>query len=887
MSARTPPAEKEKKRTAAGIAGAMLRVRFARLWRARPRSPWVWRIPLLVLVLLAILAGTGYGLLRGSLPQTRGTVRLPGLGADVVVTRDKHGVPTIRASDALDAWRVLGYVEAQDRFAQMDFMRRVAAGTLAALVGPAAVKLDRRHARFDLSARAEHIYLDAPAPERARLEAYTLGVNEGLEALSVRPWPYLLTGTRPQPWKPSDCVLVIYAMGWMLQNPYNPGDRARATLRSLYPRAVSAFLRAPDAAWAAPMAGSPSQRPPVPGTQAIDLAALPPAPASATPARAASQAVPKTTGVPASASAAGGGARLTLPQPVPGSNSFAVRGQLTTSGHALLANDPHLRLRVPATWYRARLVYPASSATGAGPVSLTGVFLPGMPALVIGTNGHIAWGLTNSGGDWADLIQVKTHPGASGKSPPVYATPAGTMTVSVAHRLLKVRGEADQPLTVRKTVWGPVIGTAAGGALLVSHWALAQPGGVNLEFMRLDQARSVKQALAMAAHAGIPAQNFLVADSAGDIGWTIAGRIPQRKAGCDYAIPESWADGHCGWKGWLAAAQYPRIVDPTTGYLVTANNRVDEKMEARLDLGSQGFADGARAHQIESDLDAMSKKGQISAEELHRIQLDDRAVFLTRWHNLLLNVLRPSAVQFHPRRWALREAVRQWGGHAAVDSVGYRLVRAFRSEVAATVFAPILRKLHTRDPGARLPFAGQIEGPLWRLLQRRPHNWLNPAYPTWNALLVHAADAVIHRFWRPGSGFSKATWGARNVVRIDQPLAGALGPFARWLDMPPTPLPGDTHMPRVQAPHFGASMRMVVSPQPGAPGLFELPGGESGHPLSPWYGDEFQAWARGAPTPLAPGPAKARLVFKPWGRGLRAVPRPASKGSSAQGPSAH
>lgn len=849
------------------------------LWRHRRYGRWPLRVLLALILLAVLLGGVGYGLLRGSLPQTQGTVRLPGLSGDVLVTRDAHGVPTIRASDALDAWRVLGYLEAQDRFAQMDFMRRVAAGDLAALVGPSALELDRSHARFGLRARAERIYLDAPPAERARLEAYTLGVNEGLDNLSVRPWSYLLMRDRPQPWQPSDCVLVIYAMGWMLQNPYNPEARARAALRGLYPASVTAFLGAPDTHWAAPMAGQAPSLPPIPGSRDVEF--------SATPATAATPpAAPETATTPATPAkpATGSVAELTLPRPVPGSNSFAVRGYLTASGHALLANDPHLTLRVPPTWYRARLVYPSPGATSPRPTRLTGVFLPGIPALVIGTNGHIAWGLTNSGGDWADLVRVKTRPPATAGGAPTYATPDGTVALDVHRAVLDVRGQPARPLVIRRTIWGPVIGTAANGDLLVSHWALAQPGGVNLAFLRLDSQTSVDQALAVASRAGIPAQNFLVADGKGHIGWTIAGRIPARRSGCDYAVPQSWADGHCGWTGWLDPGDDPRIVDPSQGYLATANNRVDERTPAVLALGDENFADGARAHQIEADLDGLAQRGKISARDLQKVQLDDRAVFLTRWHDLLLRTLSPSALEFHPRRKALREAVAKWGARAAVDSVGYRLVRAFRGEVAASVFAPVLERLHSRDPGARLPFAAQIEGPLWRLLRARPRNWLNPDYPTWNALLMHAADSVINRFWTPGTGFTRATWGARNTVRINQPIAAALGPLAQWLDMPPTELPGDSNMPRVQAPHFGASMRMVVSPEPESPGLFELPGGESGHPLSPWYKDEFAAWAQGAPAPLAPGRAVRTLRFKPWGRTMPVAPS-ASAGSVAPAPS--
>lgn len=811
----------------------------------RWRKALLWGGAGLAAVVLVATLGS-YLLLRGSLPQTRGTIRLPGLAGPVEVTRDHHGVPTITASDELDAWRVLGFLEAQDRFLQMDFLRRAAAGEVAALVGPGGLALDRARAPFDLRTLAERIYLDAPAAQRARLEAFTLGVNEGLAALTVRPWPYLLLHTRPRPWRPEDSILVIFTMGFRLHSPMAADKRALAALRAQFPAPVVKFLMAPDTHWAAPMAGKPPTLPPIPGTSVFTLAAATaPGPASA------GASAPRPASARASSTAI-------LPAPQSGSNSFALSGRYTKSGLPLLANDPHLSLAVPPTWYRARLVFPALDDDHAR-VELTGVFLPGVPALVIGTNGHIAWGLTDSGGDWADLVRVK--PGAG--SPPTYATPAGSATVVVSQRMLGVRGEAPVPLRVERTQWGPVIGKTADGDLLVSHWSLAQPGGVNLDFMRLETATSVKQALAIAAHSGIPAQNFLVVDQQGDIGWSVMGRIPARRSGCDYSVPESWASGTCGWDGWLPADAYPRIVDPSQGYLATANNRVDDRAAGDL-LGAGGFSDGARAHQIAADLDRLAGRGAITSTDLLGIQLDDRAVFLQRWHDLLLQVLSPSTLDYHPRRRALRKAVVDWDGRAAVSSVGYRLVRTFRDEVAREAFAPVLKRLRVRDPGARLPFSRQIEGPLWRLVEARPKNWLNPAYATWNALLVHAADAVINRLWKPGIGFARATWGRRNTVHVDHPFAVALGPFGGWLNMPATQLPGDRHMPRVQTPTFGASMRMVVTPANAAPGLFELPGGESGHPLSPWYADEFRAWARGAPTPLVPGAAVAHLRFMPW-----------------------
>lgn len=806
--------------------------------RRRRHSPlrWVGFGVFLLLVLAAAAILAGWLLMRGSLPETRGSFRMAGLAAEVTVTRDARGMPTIRAHDELDAWRVLGYLEAQDRFVQMDLMRRLAAGTLAALVGPAALPLDREHRIFRLQAEADRIYAQASPADRARLEMFALGVNQGLAALKVRPWPYLLLRERPRPWRPADSVLVIYAMAFRLQDPRDRRGLSLAALEASYPPAVVKFLMAPDAHWAAPMQGTAAVPPPIPATNVIDFAGRPPATAPGA--------------IPAAPAATG-------------SNNFTVAGKYTKNGLPLLANDMHLGLAVPPTWYRARLVFPALASPHQR-ISLTGVFLPGVPALVAGTNGRIAWGLTNSYGDWVDIVRVPIQ-----GNPPVYAVPGGTASLAEHREMIDVRGAKAVPFMVQDTLWGPVIGKAPDGALLVSHWSLLQPGGVNLDFLHLETAADVKDALSIAAGSGIPAQNFLVADSAGHIGWTIAGRIPSRLTGCDYAVPESWADGHCGWTGWLTPDAYPRIVDPASGFLATANNHVDATAAGDV-LGDGGYADGARAHQIVSDLETLTARGGVTPVDLLGVQLDDRADFLRRWHDLMLEVLRPSALEYHPRRKALREVILHWGGRAAVDSVGYRMVRAFRLRIAQEVFAPIRARLKARYSDAILPFEAQMEGPLWRLVTAQPANWLNSRFPNWNALFLNAVDGLIERYWRPGAGFSKATWGQHNTVHIDNPFARALGPFGSWLNMPVMELPGDKDMPRVQAPDFGASMRLDTAPAASAPGILELPGGESEHPLSPWYGDEFMAWARGEPTPLAPGPPKTTLRFEPWPRVLTA-----------------
>jgi penicillin amidase len=282
--------------------------------------------------------------------------------------------------------------------------------------------------------------------------------------------------------------------------------------------------------------------------------------------------------------------------------------------------------------------------------------------------------------------------------------------------------------------------------------------------------------------------------------------------------------------------------------------------------GFGGYALGARARQIRDDLLAVEKA---SEADMLGVQLDDRAVFLARWRELILALLTPDATAGDPRRAEARRLVEQWGGRAAVGSVGYRIVRAFRSRAAEDVFAPLLSACAKADPRfdylGRRPNQGhhQYEGPLWALVTARPAHLLEPRFASWEALLLGALDGVLGELTRDRPRLDERTWGERNTVQIRHPLSSAVPALGSWLDMPPEPLPGDANMPRFQSRSAGASERFAVSPGREEQGYFHMPGGQSGHPLSPHYRDGQAAWARGEPTSFLPGPAVHVLTLVP------------------------
>lgn len=793
----------------------------------------IWKTLAAAVLLLLLLAGIGgWWLLAGSRARLDGERHAGGLGARVSIARDALGTATIDAGNRTDVSYALGYVHAQERFFEMDLMRRLPAGELAALVGPAALKTDLNHRRHRLRAVVDAAYAQLPPEQKLQLDRYRDGVNAGLADLRAKPWEYFLLGSRPQPWRSQDSLLVIAAMFLDLNGDgRNERELHIAQMRAALPAPVVDFLLSPDADWEAPLSGGLSRTPVLPAAEVFDLRQ---SASAATPAGLADALSP------------------VLDAPRPGSNNFAVAGALTDNGAAMLANDMHLGLRVPSIWFRARLRYPDANAPH-GQRDVNGVTLPGTPAMVAGSNGQIAWGFTNSYGDWLDWVRVLRDPA----NPARYKVPEGWAEIEVHDEHIQVKGKPDTVLKVQDTRWGPILAQDVDGTPLALAWIGDRPRVYNVLQMQLERATDVAQALDLAPQIGMPPQNLLVADTAGHIGWTITGNSMPLRVGFDPQLPADWSTAGSGWQGWAAPAQYPRIENPADGRLWTANNRTVDGDALAL-LGNGGHDLGARAQQIRDDLRA---RADFTPGNLLDIQLDDRALLLTRWQKLLQRTLADSTA---PSLQQLRQLTKSWRGRAAVDSVDYRLVRAFRTQVAATVFAPFAARVKQRYPDFSWPGENSAEAAVWMLVRAQPANLLDPKYRDWHALLLDAAQHVADDLGKQPGGLAARSWGDYNRSEIDHALSPALpGWLARFIDMPHQPLPGDNNMPRVSAPGFGASERLDVAPGHEDRGILELPGGQSDNPLSPYFGAGHDDWVKGRPTPLLPGSTEHTLVLLP------------------------
>jgi len=781
---------------------------------------------LLALVALSIFAFVGmYLVVSSSLPVLDGEISVAGLQASATIERDAQGIPTITAASRADLAFATGYAHGQDRYFQMDLTRRQAAGELAELFGEIAISRDKRNRLHRFRSRATDVVAAMTTTQLSIMTAYVDGVNNGLNDLSAKPFEYYILSAKPRRWNIEDSLLTIYAMFMELNDDRASTDIRRGYARLALSNEVYEWMYQDGTEWDAPLLGQPRAPLAIPGELGVD---------------AQSQAAGEHRG-PAGES----GAKL-----LPGSNNWAVSGRLTTSGRAIVANDMHLNITTPNTFYRARLV-----VTGENAIDVSGVTLPGAPVVVSGSNGKVAWGFTNSYGDWTDAVVLRPDIGAG-----TYITPDGARKFTEYHERIVVKGGPDEELLVRETIWGPVLdGLDYPSGDVVVSWIAHQSAAVNLEQIQLETVTSVAEALAVAARMGIPPQNFVCGDASGNIGWTIAGQIPRRR-GAEALVPADWSTGE-GWDGWLSAPERPQIVNPDSGRIWTANARVVDG-DALLKIGDGGYDLGARARQIR---DLLFAQDEFVVTDMLAIQLDDRALFLTRWRDLLLDILDDDAADGNEDRMAYRQLVADWVPHASVESGGYRLVRGVRIEVKAQVFDLLMSPVREAfGADIKLRTSNQFEGPLWQLLSERPAHVLPPQYASWRDLMLDAVDTNIEYFaehW--DDGLAQRTWGERNMAAIRHPLSSALPMLSRWLDMPRDPLPGDANMPRAQGPAFGASERFAVSPGDEQNAYLHMPVGQSGHPMSPFYRVGHDDWVHGRPSSFLPGAVQHRLVLSP------------------------
>jgi len=779
---------------------------------------WFKRISLILALLILLLAGFLYFALRSSLPLYEGEL-ISEVRQTVEISRDTQGYASIKGQNRNDVAYALGFVHAQERFFQMDLLRRNAAGELSELFGEIALELDKKRRIHRFRAKAERGFAALPQEQKLLLQRYTAGVNAGLAELGWPPFEYGLLAQSPRSWTGADSFLVLYSMYLDLQGAEGKDELAMGLMQQKLPQDWYEFLFQHSPDWQAAMDDS--------------RVSLTPMPKSVYPAVLSGQKTACTECV------LHDGTDI-------GSNNFVVSGKRTADGRAILADDMHLGIRVPGTWFKAQLKWQENGES----YQVAGVSLPGTPAIVAGSNGSIAWGFTNSTADWSDVIQLKLD--EKGEK---YQTADGWQEFSYQNEVIKIKDQPDELVLQKETIWGPVLTPPF--QHYAYRWVAHDQEGANFNLLALEKSKGVRETLKLAASAGVPAQNLLVADKDGAIGWTLIGALPQRKVQ-QMDSPQDWSNAQNNWTGYLAAQHYPQLYQPTSGQLWTANSRMVGGKDLEL-IGNGGYDLGARGQQIR---DALTATKQHNEQSLHAIQLDHRALMLARWQQLLLDsVLTKDFVAEHDLDAYLNYVMKD-ASHASIGSVGYSLVRAFRTKTLELIFAPLTALLEQNKLSGRdLKFSLETAG--WEMIRQQRTDTLPSAFSSWRTLLQQAVLQSKKQLETDYGSLAGASWGTINRSAIAHPLAAAVPFFGDWLNMPAMPMNGDSHMPRVQNKVHGQSERMVVSPGNEADGILVIPAGQSGHPLSPFYAADHDFWLKEQPLGFLPGEQKYLMKLQP------------------------
>ncbi|WP_179950933.1 penicillin acylase family protein [Xylanimonas oleitrophica] len=833
-----------------------------------------------VIVLLAIVATVTFTavVIRRPLPETSGSLQLDGLEREVTVTRDEQGVPRIYADTAEDLFRAQGYVQAQDRFFEMDYRRHVTSGRLAELVGdvPAAIEADKVVRTFGWRQVAQQ-ELDLVSDEtRSYLRAYAEGVNaylQGRDAGDIA-FEYTVLGTtaqvEPEPWDPVDSLAWLKAMAWDLRGnyddeldralaystlddvalvnelfpPYEQGGNATVLDPADLPESESGGAGAPVDVATAQTTSSPAG-PSVRGARVDDALAS---------ARAALEAVPVLVG-------RGEGT---------GSNAWVVSGEHTSSGAPMLANDPHLALGAPGIWAQVGL---HCTTVGADcPFDVAGFSFAGFPGVMIGHNGQLAWGLTNMGADVTDFFVERVR----GET---YQRGEEWVPLEVRRETIRVAGSAAVDIDVRSTVHGPVIsdvlevgavtgapsaaGTALGSYAVSLAWTALTPGRTADAVFALNTAQDAEDVREAAALFDVPAQNIVFATADGHIGYQAPGRIPVRAEVPGSPVPSdgSWPrdgrDPAYDWQGWVPAEQMPRALDPESGFIVTANQAV-------LPAGTGPFLTndwdyGFRSERIRALLTQQIDSGRpFGVEDFNNIQNDDWSPYAQVLLPALLDVQLDDDYDA-----AGQELLRGWDGRMAADSAPAAYFAAVWRNLLQATFWDDLPQDMRPDGGDRwlVVLRTMLENPDDRFWDDRSTlNVVESRDEILTQALVSARrDMTVEMAKDP----SRWSWGKLHTLRLEHPILGGEGVpgLVRELVNPsPVEMSGSSSVVNATgwdagtgsfAVRTGPSMRMVVDLGDIDDSTWVTVTGTSGHPASKHYADQLGAWAEGRTFPFA------------------------------------
>jgi penicillin amidase len=759
---------------------------------------------------------------RGSLPKYQGTLRLAGLTDKVKVSWQAYGIPHVYAANEEDLFLAQGYLHAQERLWQMDMSRRFLSGRLAEIFGVFPMPWremssqfrGRNSADFDYFMRLMGIRhaavasLDASSElEHRRLQAYSDGVNRYIEQCGAKlPWEFRLLRYDPDPWRPDDSLVIGKGLGFLLST---------ALFTRLNMIAIAAKLADHPALLRSLFPSYPDHGPTI--TRAVWDSA---------------QSLWHFMG--------GALARSDWNPAGHGSNNWVVAPSRSATGRAILCNDPHLRLTVPSIWYLMHLQAAPSGMQPEG-YEVWGASLPGSPCIQLGHNRWIAWGATAAVCDDVELFREKTHP----LDPDRYRIGHRWFTLEKREETIRVRNAGEVRKIVRSTCHGPVLSDfgdqPSPSQMLSLRWTAHEPSRELHCIYGVNQARGWHEFLESLSFQAAPTLNYVYADCHGNIGYSLAGKIPLRPQVPSLLPVDGWIEAN-DWRGYIPFNELPRLYNPPEGIIATANNRIVDASYPRY--FSHFFDPPYRIRRIQQ---LLARRESFSLSDMDAMQSDLVSLHATD----LVKTLQIDLAAIPNENRQLKAAARRllgWDGACEAKSVESAIFHTFHHRLMANLLVPVLGDEFF---SAYVEIFNQALTPIDGILKDPDSPWFS-TQSRQQLVAKSLREACAELEGTLGEDVKLWEWGkihrlllnhSLGRVKLLRPMLG-IGPFS-------SPGNGTTinmGYYRHTNPYthtVGASLRFVIDTGAWQQSGFVLPSGQSGHPFSPHYRDQTAHWRAG------------------------------------------
>lgn len=772
---------------------------------------WIFIIFCILVCLTGLAAGGGYlwfqSMVQKSLPQTSGTIRMPGIHESVEIVRDTHGVPHIYAQNEPDLYFAFGFAMAQDRLWQMEFTRRLGQGRLSEIFGEDFINVDR----YFRTLTAAGVNREIPAQYTPLFNAFTNGINAYLSAHKDRlPIEFRLLRYQPDPWEADDYIAAVKVITWALSSGWKVDLTAGKILKKVGPdKFKDAYPPWPDHA---PLIMGPDDK-----TRSLLASTI--------------------LDTPFSMNA--------LPFPASGaSNNWVVSGQKSVSGKPLLANDTHLSLTNPSFWWEVHLVCPT--------IDVSGFAVTGIPGIPIGQNRHVAWGITNVMVDDVDFYMEKINP----ENPRQYWYKDHWEDMTVKLETIRVKGKDPVQAEILLTRHGPIVTDAHKASSLYpvsARWSFTeavQPVQAGSLLMKAQDVQEVKEAL---RYWVVPGQNFVFADTKGNIGYWCCATVPIRSKG-DGLLPMPGWSGEYEWQGYVPFEERPHLINPKAGFIATANNKVVNAPYPYLI--SRYWEPPDRIRRIRQ---LLNRKDKLSVEDFKEMHQDVHCPLAA---NLTPRIIQVMAQRFAgPEGTTAKEILSKWDFNMQGQSPGaclfemiYRKMmnNIFKDELGEELFAEYLKT--SAFPSRALS----------AMIQKGESAWFDhvdtPKMETLEDIIGLSIQQTFSELTkRLGNDMTQWHWADIHTLTFEHVL-GKKKPLDRIFNLGPFEVGGNAlTINKKQYPltqpfgvTHGVSMRLIVDLSDMNGSLHVLPTGQSGQLRSPHYRDQLPLYLSGRYHPAWP-----------------------------------